>query len=358
MVTIRRINVPHAEPQVTVTAKGISPDKDKLLYTFINGQLIPSANLSNAGAVKQMKQTVKVEPTANAKNVKKAAETPTDKTTKKNVKENKVVEKKPSDKSRKASPENPKPSVSKERGKPATAPAPAKEKEKPKQKKGKKDVESEINAITKSTKEMTIAEEKPKKEKKKVKAVKFEYADPNYKVNQFDLLDMDEDDDYYTESSTDESSEEESIPKPTPIEPKVQNPPLSKQSSVESQHTQPPVQNNKSKNQSTTKTATATAKVSDTTKKSKSDAPAKAQPQKSDKKATADVPPAKAQKSQSNPAPSGTAAAAKPVDESNLSKKQKKKLTQKQTAAQQQPNAAKSKAVILHLPYSIRNYRN
>lgn len=41
MVTIRRVNLPHAEPQVTVTAKGPSPDKDMLLYTFVNGQLVP-----------------------------------------------------------------------------------------------------------------------------------------------------------------------------------------------------------------------------------------------------------------------------------------------------------------------------
>ncbi|XP_063706881.1 uncharacterized protein LOC134835830 [Culicoides brevitarsis] len=43
MVTIRRINLPHSEPQVTVTAKGASPDKDQLLYTFINGQLVPAS---------------------------------------------------------------------------------------------------------------------------------------------------------------------------------------------------------------------------------------------------------------------------------------------------------------------------
>ena len=40
MVTIRRINTPYSDPQVTVTAKGQSPDKDQLLYTFINGQII------------------------------------------------------------------------------------------------------------------------------------------------------------------------------------------------------------------------------------------------------------------------------------------------------------------------------
>lgn len=46
MVTIRRINLPHAEPQVTVTAKGSTPDMDQLLYTFVNGQLVPASSLS------------------------------------------------------------------------------------------------------------------------------------------------------------------------------------------------------------------------------------------------------------------------------------------------------------------------
>lgn len=46
MVTIRRINLPHAEPQVTVTAKGSSGDLDQLLYTFVNGQLVPASSLS------------------------------------------------------------------------------------------------------------------------------------------------------------------------------------------------------------------------------------------------------------------------------------------------------------------------
>uniref|UniRef100_A0A1B0C0V3 Uncharacterized protein n=1 Tax=Glossina palpalis gambiensis TaxID=67801 RepID=A0A1B0C0V3_9MUSC len=47
IVTIRRVNLPNVpEPQVTVTAKGSSPDKDKLLYTFINGQLVQTGNTS------------------------------------------------------------------------------------------------------------------------------------------------------------------------------------------------------------------------------------------------------------------------------------------------------------------------
>ncbi|GAB0092497.1 uncharacterized protein DMENIID0001_074930 [Sergentomyia squamirostris] len=48
MVTIRRINLPHAEPQVTVTAKGASPDKDQLLYSFINGQMVPASSLDQS----------------------------------------------------------------------------------------------------------------------------------------------------------------------------------------------------------------------------------------------------------------------------------------------------------------------
>lgn len=41
VVTIRRVSAPHADPEVTITAKGASPDKDKLLYTFVKGQIVP-----------------------------------------------------------------------------------------------------------------------------------------------------------------------------------------------------------------------------------------------------------------------------------------------------------------------------
>lgn len=371
MVTIRRINVPHAEPQVTVTAKGISPDKDKLLYTFINGQLIPSANVANspptanvmanvnainANAVKS-KQNAKVEPPSNAKQTAKKSVEPVlpEKNAKKSAKE-KPVEKnaKISEKTngRKASPENSKPSTSKSTKTTTNAAATIREKEKEKekdkekdkkQKKGKKDVESEVDTITNSTKELTINEEKPKKEKKKVKAVKFEYADPNYKVNQFDLLDMDEDDDYYIESSSDESSEEEPaspVIRPAPV---VKTPQLSNQSSIESQSAQT---NKTNKNQPVAKNTKA---VEPTTKKGKNDANAKTQSQKSDKKPLAEsntAPTVKSQKPQNNQAQQVTVPAAKTtaVDDSNLSKKQKKKLEKKQNTAQtqQQPNATRS----------------
>lgn len=75
-----------------------------------------------------------------------------------------------------------------------------------KKKNAKKSTTEEIASITKSTKDMSLSlsNEKAKKEKKKVKAPKYEYADPNYKVNKFDLLDLDDDEDYYLETSSDD----------------------------------------------------------------------------------------------------------------------------------------------------------
>lgn len=75
-----------------------------------------------------------------------------------------------------------------------------------KKKNTKKSTTDEIASITKSTKDMSLSlsNEKVKKEKKKVKAPKYEYADPNYKVNKFDLLDLDDDEDYYLETSSDD----------------------------------------------------------------------------------------------------------------------------------------------------------
>lgn len=39
MVTIRRVMEPNSsEPTVTITLKGATPDKDKVLFTLVNGQ--------------------------------------------------------------------------------------------------------------------------------------------------------------------------------------------------------------------------------------------------------------------------------------------------------------------------------
>lgn len=72
IVTIRRINTPYSEPQVTVTAKGLSPDKDQLLYTFINGQLVAAPrDCLKQTFVSSTKKTV-----PNTSNTKQAGNTP------------------------------------------------------------------------------------------------------------------------------------------------------------------------------------------------------------------------------------------------------------------------------------------
>ncbi|XP_063221682.1 uncharacterized protein LOC134530617 isoform X2 [Bacillus rossius redtenbacheri] len=47
MVTIKRVIEPNgAEPTVTITLKGTTPDEDKVLFTLINGQVLPSQDKS------------------------------------------------------------------------------------------------------------------------------------------------------------------------------------------------------------------------------------------------------------------------------------------------------------------------
>lgn len=67
IVTIRRVQLPHAsgEQQVTVVAKGSSPDEDKLLYTFVNGHMVAS---TQTGATKSTQVPAPV-PASVAQNV-------------------------------------------------------------------------------------------------------------------------------------------------------------------------------------------------------------------------------------------------------------------------------------------------
>uniref|UniRef100_A0A182P3H7 Uncharacterized protein n=1 Tax=Anopheles epiroticus TaxID=199890 RepID=A0A182P3H7_9DIPT len=59
MVTIKRTFLPHTEPQVTVTAKGDSPDQDQVLYTFINGQIVPINEPAGTGDLTHQHQKPK-----------------------------------------------------------------------------------------------------------------------------------------------------------------------------------------------------------------------------------------------------------------------------------------------------------
>lgn len=48
MVTIRRVMQPNlSEPVVTVTLKGETPDNDRVLFTLVNGQVLPTDKASN-----------------------------------------------------------------------------------------------------------------------------------------------------------------------------------------------------------------------------------------------------------------------------------------------------------------------
>lgn len=62
----------------------------------------------------------------------------------------------------------------------------------------------EVEPQTKLTKDLQLESEAKKEERRKVKAPKYEYVDPQYKTNKFDVLDLEDDDDYYI-------SEEESV---------------------------------------------------------------------------------------------------------------------------------------------------
>ena len=52
MVTIRRVMQPNlSEPVVTVTLKGETPDNDKVLFTLVNGQVLPTEKLNSASSI-------------------------------------------------------------------------------------------------------------------------------------------------------------------------------------------------------------------------------------------------------------------------------------------------------------------
>lgn len=159
MVTIRRVNIPHAEPQVTVTAKGTTPDMDQLLYTFVNGQLVPASNLSpnafqNANGAIQLFMSDNNGLTKMPVNMIPVESQPP-KESKKKEKEKESLQKK----------------VEKQTSK----------EEKKKKSEKKKEV----------TKKETKEQEKKEQKEEKKKKVKKVYIDPEYAANPFKLLDDD-----------------------------------------------------------------------------------------------------------------------------------------------------------------------
>lgn len=180
IVTIRRVNMPHAgEPQVTVTAKGDNPEEDRLLYTFVNGQLVPASNLPpNAfqnGSIQLFNSSHKIVQEQQQKLQQQQQPVVSDKTTKKKekVEEKKVVEK---------------------------------VKDKKKNDKKKEIPKKEVKETKKKEVKEEKKQEEPKVEKKKKKA----YIDPEFASNPFKLLD--DDGDEIADSTEEEIEELEMVP--------------------------------------------------------------------------------------------------------------------------------------------------
>lgn len=199
MVTIRRVNMPHSEPQVTVTAKGTTPDMDQLLYTFVNGQLVPASNLpatafQNANGSIQLfmsdnngrtKMPVQMMPPNTDQFVNEVVVEKVNEGNKKKEKDKKV------EKSLKEVEKPPK-----EAEKPTTKEVLNKKKIDKKKEPVKKDEKKKKKEEDDSQQKMDMDEEKKRK-------IKKAYIDPEFASNPFKLLDDDGGD------ITDETEEDE-----------------------------------------------------------------------------------------------------------------------------------------------------
>lgn len=182
-----------------------------------------------------------------------------------------------------------------------------KQSEKAKKQESSASKSKDIDLLVRMTKDLQLSSKKTE-EKRKVKAPKFEYVDPQYKNNKFDVLDLDDEDYYISEEESVESAPSSPVPVPakaleTPKPSKTGKKSLAVKVSATPVHVEKPVQSSYA--------AAAAGKL--------------------DKKAVpiaqrvlqAVVTPAKNKgKSSSPPIP--------PIAEVQLSKKQKKKLAQSQ----------------------------
>lgn len=194
MVTIRRIaGFANTEPQVTVTAKGRSPDQDQLLYSFINGQMVPATvldpnivrnlhhTLYSMNAKYQQRQpdkaSVSSTPSPDSGQAGKIGKTKTDAKSKKTEKANA----KKLEKEKKGVESAEKSKVVKQKD--AVV-------DKFKTSTGKKQEKEQ------SKKQIPIKPEKVEKPKKKAeKPVKYDYIDPEFQLNKFGCLAINDDDD-------------------------------------------------------------------------------------------------------------------------------------------------------------------
>lgn len=268
MVTIRRVHLPHSDPQVTVTAKGPSPDKDKLLYTFINGQLVSGKFTQSyfsspmftctyyfsgvstdsaefkAQSISQVQQyhlqhqqlrqqnlNAALNNAAAAAAIASAPQPPvsnskSDKNEKKKQKKDKqndviplqsiimpVKESLPvqvgKKKSKKIAITDRKDSIDET----SSVDTNKSRKQAGKTKESSTSKSKDIEVLVRLTKDLQLSSKKTE-EKRKVKAPKFEYVDPQYKNNKFDVLDLDDEDYYISEEESVESAPSSPVPVP------------------------------------------------------------------------------------------------------------------------------------------------
>lgn len=230
MVTIRRVNLPHAEPQVTVTAKGTTPDKDQLLYTFVNGQLVPASSLhpqafqnnsngsfqiymsSNAtdghdkATIVEQKQQVPENNKQNGKNGNKKEQQMNKKQLNEKVieksKENKLKSEKVVDKKKEQQQQQQAPSIAL-----TTSNSQTSIKKTSKDSKNAKKKQESVKKENDNSKlsQAQVDEQQAKKKTRKV------YIDPEFAANPFKLLldDDDEEEEFTTETDEDESNHDD-----------------------------------------------------------------------------------------------------------------------------------------------------
>lgn len=209
MVTIRRVNLPHVDgPQVTVTAKGTTPDKDQLLYTFVNGQLVPASSINlPANTFQNVNGSLQLYMTNGQS---KAQVEHSQKQVQENDNSNKVIGKNANkkdsqqqqqqimnEKNKKQQPEKLK-ETNKKSEKKKDLPVREPVTKKAKDVKNKKKQEP---AIVKKDETSKKSEDPPAPKKK----IKKAYIDPEFSANPFKLL-LDDDDEEEVTTETDESN--------------------------------------------------------------------------------------------------------------------------------------------------------
>lgn len=227
MVTIRRINLPYSQPQVTVTAKGTTPDQDQLLYAFVNGHLVPGAMISsnkkvnstqnNSSSQQQPQQQQKSQSstTRQAESKQQKISEPANNKKNQNTKDKDVKKKDVAQKNKKKQVED-------------TVPVPPVATKNPKTNKPAAKIKEEVQTTKNSKKTVKSPSESDKNPIKDVPSVNDSksnnYIDPEFDNNTFKLLIMDDSDEesntVSTASKSSKNKENSNSKKTTKVESK------------------------------------------------------------------------------------------------------------------------------------------